>query len=238
MTQRIRVTYRKDGAARYVAHLDLMRTWERSIRRARLPLAYTQGFSPHARLQLAAPLPVGTAGERELLDLWLETATPAEEAASRLRGALPPGLEVVELEEVGDRLPALQAATVAARYLVRFAPGDLDVGSARESIARLLALEVLDWEEARGDKVRRYDLRRTVLELVACEDEGGGVRLEMRLALEPAMTGRPTSVVDALGITAEPVRVVRTGIELRADGEAASVASADLDDEALEGDVA
>lgn len=231
MTQRIRVTYRKDGAARYVAHLDLMRTWERSIRRARLPLAYTQGFSPHARLQLAAPLPVGTAGERELLDLWLDRPTALEEVASRLGGALPPGLEVVGVEEVGDRLPALQAATVAARYLVRFAPGDLERGAAREAVGRLLALERLDFEEARGDKVRRYDLRRTVLELAACEDEGGGVCLEMRLALEPAMTGRPTSVVAALGIAAEPARVVRTGIELRAEGEAAAAAG-----EALEGD--
>ena len=57
--QRLRVTYRKADALRYVGHLDLMRTWERSLRRARLPLAYTQGFSPHARLALGAPLAVG-----------------------------------------------------------------------------------------------------------------------------------------------------------------------------------
>ena len=79
MPQRLRITYRKDGPARHVGHLDVMRTWERAIRRAKLPLAYTQGFSPHARIALAAPLPVGTIGERELMDIWLdEPAGPPE----------------------------------------------------------------------------------------------------------------------------------------------------------------
>src|SRR5690606_23094332 len=103
-TQRLRVTFAKEGPLRFVAHLDMMRTWERAIRRARLPLAYTQGFSPHARIALAAPLPVGVVGRRELLDLWLGEPLPTEEVAERLAAAMPPGLRIVAIEVVGDAL--------------------------------------------------------------------------------------------------------------------------------------
>ncbi len=68
MPQRLRITYRKDGPAKYVAHLDLMRTWERAIRRATLPLAYSQGFSPHARIAMAAPL---LTSQRLIQQQWL-----------------------------------------------------------------------------------------------------------------------------------------------------------------------
>ncbi|MEZ4501217.1 MAG: TIGR03936 family radical SAM-associated protein [Dehalococcoidia bacterium] len=213
MPQRLRVTYRKDGPARYVAHLDVMRTWERAIRRAGLPLAYSQGFSPHARLQLAAPLPVGTIGERELLDLWLDEPVAPLEAGRRLAEALPPGLEVVEVEEIGDRLPALQASLRAARYEVRFGPRALDVPAAAAAIERLLALEELPWEEARGDRTRSYLLRATIFEMRLRPSSEGDV-IEMRLAMADGLTGRPASILAALAVEAEPDAIVRTEVEV------------------------
>lgn len=220
MAQRLRVTYRKDGPARYVAHLDLMRTWERAIRRARLPLTYSQGFTPHPKLQLAAPLPVGTAALREFIDIWFDEAVAPVEVASRLSAVLPDGISIVDVAPVDDRAPALQAASVAAQYEVQYAPGAVDEPAARHALSVLLALETLPWEEARGDKTRSYDLRPAILGAEVRSD-GGAVVLALRLSLRDGASARPSSVAVAIGLGAvEPVLTTRVALELEGFGVA------------------
>ena len=215
MLQRLRITYRKDGPARYIAHLDVMRTWERAIRRANLPLAYTQGFSPHPRIAFAAPLPVGTLGRREQMDVWLEDGVEPAEARRRLDESLPAGLGIEEVEEVGERLPSLQSSVRSARYEVAFDSAEIDAEALRERVAELLARDTLDWEEQRGgsDKVRRYDLRATVIDLSVREGDGR-VALDMHLALAEGKTGRPASVLAALGVETEPLETVRISLDI------------------------
>ncbi|HLE27799.1 MAG TPA: TIGR03936 family radical SAM-associated protein, partial [Anaerolineales bacterium] len=70
--QRLRLTFAKTAAMKFSGHLDLHKTWERTLRRARLPLAYSQGFNPQPRLQLASALPLGFTSECEVLDAWME----------------------------------------------------------------------------------------------------------------------------------------------------------------------
>ncbi len=215
MLQRLRITYRKDGPAQYVAHLDVMRTWERAIRRARLPLAYTQGFSPHPRIAFAAPLPVGTLGRREQMDVWLEDGVEPVDAWRRLDESLPAGLDIEQVEEVGERLPSLQSSVLSARYEVTFDSTEIDAEALRERVGELLERETLDWEEQRGgsDKVRRYDLRATVIDL-SVRQGGGRVALDMHLALEEGKTGRPASVLAALGVETEPLETVRISLDI------------------------
>lgn len=215
MTQRFRITFSKDGPLRWVAHLDMMRTWERTIRRATLPLAYTQGFSPHPRIAMAAPLPVGVSGTHELIDLWLDEALTPVEVAKRLSGALPPGLGIVSVEQVSDDLPSMQSTLLAAEYAVRFEAGAVDLDAVASAIEELLARESLDWEEQRGEKTRRYDMRATILGLTARTSEDGGAVIEMQLSLEEGRTGRPQQVLLALGVAAEPLEIVRESVELK-----------------------
>jgi radical SAM-linked protein len=79
---RLRITFAKTEAMRFTGHLDLHRTWERCFRRARLPLAYTQGFNPHPRLNLAAALPLGFTSQGEMIDAWLEQVARRDRAGS------------------------------------------------------------------------------------------------------------------------------------------------------------
>ncbi len=211
--QRLRVTYRKAGALRYIAHLDLMRTWERGLRRARLPLAYTQGFTPHARIALGAPLPVGTVGERELLDVWLSPAVAPEDFVRRLQAALPEGLTLLAAEQAGHELPSLQSQIRSATYEVTFGRDALDVAAVRARLDGLLALAALDWEEQRGAKTRRYDLRAAIRAL-ELHDDGDRLLLAMDLELNEERTGRPASVLAALGIEERPASIVRTALRL------------------------
>ena len=94
-----------------------------------------------------------------------------------------------------------------------FTPGSVDAGEIRGRIAELLALDALDWEEQRGEKTRRYDLRATVRDL-AVREEGERVVLAMDLELNEQRTGRPTSLLAALAIEARPASVVRTALRL------------------------
>ena len=222
MTQRIRITFGKGGVLQWVSHLDTMRTWERTLRRAKLPLAYTQGFSPHPRIALAAPLPVGFEGERELMDAWLDPPLAPAEVRAQLDAVLPPGLELVDVDEVAERLPSLQSSLRAARYRIAFDARELQPAVLAARLAEVLALESLEWEERRGEKTRTVDLRPGVLEATvreapaADDDPSGGTVtvLELRLSLEEGRGVRAASVVDALGVDAEPVAMVRTELEI------------------------
>ena len=211
--QRLRVTYSKADALRYVGHLDLMRTWERSFRRAHLPLAYTQGFSPHARLALGAPLAVGFEGDRELLDAWMSPHVAPLEVIEGLRGELPAGLSVVAVEEVLHEEPSLQSAITSAMYELVFDRDDIDRDELQWRVDGLLATHELEWEEQRGKKTRVYDLRATVRDLdVRVERER--VVMVMHLEAREGLTGRPLSVLDALGERASPRERRRTGLRL------------------------
>src|SRR5687767_6470205 len=91
---RIRLTFTKEAALQYIGHLDVAKMWERACRRAKLPLAYTLGFTPHPRLTFAAPLALGATSEGELLDVYLREPLAAEILAERISQQLPHGCEV------------------------------------------------------------------------------------------------------------------------------------------------
>jgi radical SAM-linked protein len=117
---RLRITFAKTPAMRYTGHLDLHRAWERTFRRAGLPLAYSQGFNPHPRLNLASALPLGFTGEAEVIDAWLDEDLPLSQVQSALQPALPPGLQLVQIESVDLHLPALQTVLEASEYRLVF----------------------------------------------------------------------------------------------------------------------
>ncbi len=102
---RLRITFAKTPAMRFTGHLDLHRAWERTFRRAGLPLAYSEGFNPHPRLNLASALPLGFTGQGEVIDAWLEQDLPLPEIQAALQRALPPGFQVAQIE-TGRPAPA------------------------------------------------------------------------------------------------------------------------------------
>src|SRR5215213_5158695 len=115
---RIRITFAKQGALRYTGHLDLHKLWERAARRAELPLAYSQGFHPQPKMNIAAALPLGFSSSCEVIDMRLEHEIPLEGLRERLQQTLPTGIQVSVVESVADNLPALQTQVVSAEYEV------------------------------------------------------------------------------------------------------------------------
>ena len=86
---RLRIVFSKSDTLRYTGHLDLHRIWERTCRRAGIPLSYSQGFHPQPRISLAAALPLGFMGQAELMDLWLDQEEDKTEILKLLQAAAP-----------------------------------------------------------------------------------------------------------------------------------------------------
>lgn len=202
---RTRLTFSKTGALRFTGHLDLHKIWERSFRRAGLPLAYSQGFHPQPRLQLAAALPLGFEARAELLDFWTTEPIDVRTLPAALSGCTPPGLRVLEASEVQARAPALQTLVTAAEYRVCLrAPVGLE--DLRARVAGVLDASALP-RERRG---KAYDLRPLIEDLRAT----GERELHMRLAARAGATGRPEEVLEALDLPRNEALIERTRLRL------------------------
>lgn len=198
---RIRITFSKLGALRYTGHLDLHRLWERAARRAELPLAYSQGFHPQPKMNIAAALPLGFSSRCEVLDMRLEHEISLEGLREQLQETLPAGIQVASIEKVDDKLPALQTLVNSAEYEITLMEA-VDGAELKRKIDSVMESSSII-RERRG---KTYDLRPLIYEL---KPENGD-KIFMRLAAREGATGRPEEVLDLLGIPFEGTRIERT----------------------------
>jgi radical SAM-linked protein len=204
---RIRVNFAKTSAMRFTGHLDLFRTWERTIRRAGLPLAYSQGFNPHPKIALACALPLGFTSQAEVIDIWLEEDGDLGAVQAALEKAAPPGIQIQNIEEVDARLPALQTVVDSAEYEITLLEACTNLD---KRLAELLESEILP-RQRRG---KDYDLRPLILSVERLENDPRSrfARMKAALAAREGATGRPEELLEALGIDPLAARVHRTKI--------------------------
>lgn len=208
-SMRCRMTFAKTTAMRYTGHLDLNRTLERTIRRANLPLAYSQGFNPRPKMMIASALPLGYTSEHEVVDIWFKEEMPIKDIEQAMKKAVPPGIELLKMEEVDLKAPKLQNSIQSARFEVTL----LDqTENLEEKVADLLAKEEIMREKVRKKKTRTYDLRELIFEVKTLPDKDGKQRLEMILRAGEGTTGRPDDVLDELGVDALETWIHRVGI--------------------------
>ncbi len=200
-----RIQFAKTEAMRYTGHLDLQRAWERLLRRARVPIAYSAGFHPHPRIQIGAALPLGALGENELVDIETSEVCDPEETAGRLNLSAPPGMRIVRVEALAEGSPGLEKIILAGDYsavpIEDAWPDDLP-----RRIEQLIGNATLP-RERRG---KIYDLRPRILSLTL-----DGYILRMRLSLTAEATGRPDEVLAALGAEHVTVDVKRERLVMR-----------------------
>ena len=210
LPRRVRIVFRKGEAIKYISNLDLLRAWERALRRARLPLAYTQGYNPHPRITIAMPLAVGCIGEHEVVDVLFQ-AEDEPDLADTVRDALeptmPPGLSLVSVAEVPRREPAL--ATLFERAVYQIVLGGVDRAEVEKRVTALL-----DKREASITFRRKtFDLRPLIGALVlapASAQEPQAVSLTATLLQnKQGRTGRPDALIQALDLEPYVRRVVR-----------------------------
>ena len=191
--QRLRITFGKFDALKYTSNLDVAKIWERVLRRADLPLLYSQGFNTRPRLQLATALPLGITSECELLDVTLRERIRPEGLEERLRPVSPAGLRIYRAQEVDVGEAALQTRVRSARYVVTFAepaPGLV------QSAEALLARESIPRRIQRKRRVVEKDLRPLIHELVADDAQ----TLRMRVAVGDRGNLRPRDLLEEMAL--------------------------------------
>lgn len=196
---RLRVAYPKLGRLKYLGHLELIHTVEQVVRRAKLPYAVTQGFSPHMRIAYTSALPVGTSSTAEYFDVYLTELIPAEDALARLQAAAPVDLRPIDAAYVELRRPALTAEINEVRYLLEvFVRPEFDVTD--EALSQI----VFGWYDQgaqipfhRGKKTKTLDVRR----LLKAESHevltDGCVRIELCTRCDNEGSLRPEIIVAA-----------------------------------------
>lgn len=211
--QRLRVTFSRGEGVKYLSHLDIMRLWERALRRADIPLAYSQGFSPHPKISIAAPLPIGVTSDGELMDLFLRKTISPFFLMKEMSEQMPAGIALVAVEQVSPKLPSLQSQVRQAEYRVNLET-DKAKADVEQALDSFMANEHFPWQHHREGEVRQYDLRALVDSLWLIDWQESGCAIGMCLRTGSEATGRAEQVIRALGFADRPKSIHRTRLIL------------------------
>jgi radical SAM-linked protein len=186
---KVRIRFRKDGDLRLVSHHDLMRAFERMLRRATLPFRSTEGFHPQPRVVFAQSLPLGVAGLAEVVEIeWTEPVEP-EQALDRLRSQAPPGLSFISANRIDLKQSARPRRAV---YRLAVPAGGAESLSAR--CAEVMAAAEL-WVDRERPRLRQVNVRPYVRNLRI-----DGTSLEIDVWITPEGGARADEVARALGL--------------------------------------
>ncbi len=210
--QRLRIRFSRGEEIKFISHLDIMRLWQRALNRAETPMAYSEGFNPHPRMSLAAPLPLGVTGEAELMDIVLAKWVSPHSFTSAVGQQLPRGIEISQVYNIPPIMPSLQSLVRFAEYKVELETEKGPEGIA-SAMARLLATKELPWQHQRDTGPRHYDLRPLIDDLWLVE--GGTGTVGMRLSCDSNGSGRPEQVAAAMGFERYPRSIHRTRLILK-----------------------
>lgn len=219
---RYRVQFSKEGPARFISHLDLVRTFERAIRRARLPIAFSQGFNPHPKFNFGAPLPVGVTGREEYLDIDLTEELPSQNLVQRLATSLPGGLSVSGAWLISDSTPALMSVVDRATYKIIL---ELSEPVSQEKLMNriekfLSSTTITVTRKTKEGKEKVQDIRPGILDM-AGQAEGNNAAMEVELRTGSISNVKPEELVKSFikdsGLNVVPygITIIRTGIYAR-----------------------
>ncbi|MFH1647438.1 MAG: TIGR03936 family radical SAM-associated protein [Chloroflexota bacterium] len=212
--QRLRIRFCRGEEVKFISHLDLMRLWQRALNRAGVAVAYSEGFSPHPRISLAAPLALGITSEAELMDVVLEKWSSPHAFTTAVGRQMPRGIEIRQVFNTPLTLPSLQSQVRFAEYAAEL---ETDKGQEeiRAAIDALLARDSLPWQHQRDTGPRHYDLRVLIDDLWLGDGRNGVVTIGMRLRCDSQGSGRPEQVTAALGFASLPKSIHRTKLILQ-----------------------
>ena len=201
----VRIYFSKTGDAKYISHLDLVRTMHKIIVRAGLPLWYTEGFNPKPKMIFAAPLSVGTESVCEYMDLRLVDRIPEEEAKERLNANMTDEMQVTEAYYPETKLTELKWLTYGIK--IKTAGADVDLA---ESCERLLLSDSVEVEKKTKDKkgaTKLVDIR-PLIKNAKCSFDGEHILIKATLSADASSFLNPEYIIKALrsylGILSDP----------------------------------
>lgn len=190
---RLRIKFKKYGPVRFIGHLDVMRYFQKAIRRAEIDVAYSSGFSPHQIMSFASPLSVGLESNGEYMDVEVHSLTSCEDVKARLNAVGVPGIEVTSVIVLPDTALNAMASVAAASYTVCFREGREPKFDIATALPDFLAQEEILYTKETKKGTRDLDLKAGIYELSWQDDH-----FSMLLDASSAGNIKPGQVLEAL----------------------------------------
>ena len=190
---KVRIKFAKQGAMKFIGHLDIMRYFQKAVKRAGLDAAYSEGFSPHMIMSFAAPLGVGVTSEGEYFDLELKTPMSSEEAVERLNQVMVEGMEVLSVREVPEGKKGKAMSLVAAAdYLVSFREGMKPGENWKEKVTAFMEQQEIRILKKTKKNEKEVDIKPYIYEM-----EIRGESIFLKLAAGSVKNTKPELVMEA-----------------------------------------
>lgn len=199
---KIRIKFRKYGTMKFIGHLDVMRYFQKAIRRADVEICYSGGFSPHQIMSFAAPLGVGITSNGEYVDIEVHSTGTTAEMLERLNAVMAEGFEIAEYKLLPDTAANAMSSVAAADYTLTFRPGyEPEEESAEEWFKKLTAFfdqpQVMVLKKTKkGEK--EMDLKPLIYDLgVIAGNDAAQSQLFMKISTGSASNIKPELLLDA-----------------------------------------
>lgn len=210
----LRFRFSKGPEIRFISHLDLARTMERAVRRAKLPIAFSQGFHPFPKIVFATALAVGWTSSGEYMDLQFTEDLPPLEGLKKLKAVLPSGLAIMEATSLAPDAPGLAVIVNAAAYSLT--PQSTDLEGLRERTAAVLAAHELMITKPTKKGPRQRDIRPLLYELKVQTDQSQPV-IHLLCACGASGNLRPDQLLPFLNLSGEDTDVHREQLYHRSE---------------------
>lgn len=190
---KIRIKFAKYGTMKFIGHLDIMRFFQKAIRRADIDIRYSGGFSPHQIMSFAAPLGVGIESHGEYLDIEVNSMTTTEDMKNALNRTMVPGIEIVAVTVLPDTVKNAMASVAAAAYRIAYKEGSFPIENMEQKLQEFYAKEQILVTKETKKSVLELDLKPGIYELKV------NASLEIYMLVDASSSGniKPTMVLDA-----------------------------------------
>ena len=216
---KVRIKFSKQGVMKFIGHLDIMRYFQKAIRRAKIPIVFTEGFSPHMIMSFASPLGVGLTSSGEYMDIEVSTEIPSEEAVRRLNAVMVDGIQVLSYRRIEDgRAGKAMSLVAAADYTLGFRSGHEPAQEWKNRIDAFMAQSSINILKKTKKSEKEVDIKPMIYEMRMADND----RVFMQLAAGSAANLKPELVMEAfanyLGITLTEFALEINREELYAEG--------------------
>lgn len=197
---KVRIKFKKYGPIRFIGHLDVMRYFQKAMRRAEIDIAYTTGFSPHQIMSFASPLGVGLESNGEYMDIECNTVTSSRDMIHRLNAVAASGIEVIQVRELPDKAGNAMASVAAAGYTVRFRQNREPKADLKKMLSRFLSQDQILITKETKNGIKEIDIKPGIFEMVITDKSSDLHSPAIYLKVDASSAGniKPAKVIEAL----------------------------------------
>ncbi|NLJ41720.1 MAG: DUF2344 domain-containing protein [Clostridiales bacterium] len=217
MPMRLIARYTKDERVKYISHLDFMRLLQRTLRRADIPVAYSQGFSPHPKLSFASALAVGVTSEGEYMDIYLDKEMDPKLFLTRMNEKLPLGIRFMEAVTLQAKIPSLMSLIERAEYRISLSHKPFWGRNIVELIQKFMSRGEILFTRVNKRGRNQVDIRKMIHNIRLTEQSEEKIVLDVVLSTGSRANLRPEHLIEALFdfINVEPNPELNLGIHRR-----------------------